>query len=93
MNSGSEVEKVIEILGRVEKQPAPPFFTERALQRIFNKEDIVEDWLPWWTPKIQWGVLLMIVIVNATIMYSSIEKYQYKTEITQLADFYNTSGF
>ena len=72
-NTSQIVDELLDSGIAIKRVQAPPFFKDKVLRQI-SQSNGVEDqgshpWIHWMTPKFQWAVLGLFVLLNFTVLY------------------------
>ncbi len=62
-NIQDKVEQTFNVLEAMDKASVSPFFKDQTMRRLFTEEEKQNVW-PWFTPKLQFGILVAIVVLN-----------------------------
>ena len=83
------LENQLEILNSIEEVKVNHFFKHKVLQSIKQEQEIKESstLYVWFTPKLQWAVLALVICVNVSVFY-----YAFNAE-EQTSNANNIEGF
>ncbi|WP_298791293.1 hypothetical protein [uncultured Allomuricauda sp.] len=88
-----KIDEVLEAASQIETVDTSPFFKDKVLHRLTNREEL-EEALPilgWFTLKYQVAALLLFVVLNAVAIYNYRSSNQ-QEEIVTFADAFGISS-
>ena len=81
-----QVNANFKVLEAIEKVPVNHFFKHKVLQRIQAEQHLKQPIISWFTPQFQWVTLVVILLLNASVIFYSFSNVE-ETSVTNIMAF------
>lgn len=91
------VDETLESVSSIDAVKAPPFFKDKVLNRMAQKDPIAEEgvrYLNWFKPQLQAAALICFVFLNAYVLFNNVAdntEANYGENVENFAEVYGLS--
>lgn len=86
-NIQDKVEDTLNVLDTINEVPVSKDFSRRVLQQITLEKETPVRTISWFSPELQWAAMIVVLLVNAVVIYYTLDTNSMDGSVTGIEQF------